>query len=149
MPNPKLFFVTFLLFFAVYAKAQCPIAEIVKNNKSKIIAPYTYDGFSVSNLNFDSKEKTIRSEFTALKGQKYKLYLCSSGFSEIVKVKIYYKHPKKDEVAKLFETTIGGLVDYYSFEPMQAGTYYIDYELPVTANPDPHKECVMLLISYK
>jgi hypothetical protein len=145
----KIKFAFIFVFFVFFSKAQCPIAEIVKNNKSKITAPYVYDGFSVSNLNFDDKSKTIRSEFMALKGQKYKLFLCSSGFSEIVKVKIYYKHPKKDEVAKLFETTIGGLVDYYSFEPAQAGTYYIDYELPPTANPDSHKECVMLLISYK
>ena len=129
--------------------AQCPIAEIVKNNKSKISHPYVYDGFNVSNLNFDDQERTVHSEFIALKGQKYKLYICSSGFSEVVKIKISYKHPKKDETARLFETTIGGLVDYYTFEPTQPGVYYIDYEVPTTSVGNAHKECVMLLISYK
>ncbi len=136
-----------LLNASVYA--QCPIAEIVKNNKSKISPPYIYDGFNISNLNFDENVKTVHSEFTALKGQKYKLFICSSGFSEVVKIKISYKHPKKDETAKLFETTVGGPVDYYSFEPTQPGTYYIDYELPITSVGNSHKECVMLLISYK
>ena len=41
--------------------AQCPIAEIVKNNKSKISHPYVYDGFNVSNLNFDDQERTVHS----------------------------------------------------------------------------------------
>lgn len=144
--------IVLLVLFLIFTKitvAQCAIAEIVKNNKSKITSPYMYDGFSVCNLSFDDKEKTIRSEFVALKGQKYKLYICSSGFVEIVKIKIYYKHPKKDETARLFETTIGGPVDYYTFEPTQPGTYYIDYELPMGMGGNAHKECTLLLISYK
>lgn len=128
--------------------AQCPIAEMVKNNKPKISSPYLYDGFSVCNLNFSDKEKTSRAEFIALKGQTYKLHICTSGFAETVKVKVYYKHPKKDELVKVVETTVGGAQSYFLFEPSQFGTYYFDYEVPVTSET-PHKDCVLMLISYK
>jgi hypothetical protein len=44
----KLFTLSILFFFIVVsASAQCKIAEIVKNNKPKIVSPYIFDGFII------------------------------------------------------------------------------------------------------
>jgi hypothetical protein len=145
-----LFSIILPLFFAAFsASAQCKIAEIVKNNKPKITSPYLFDGFSTTYLQFNQQTKTVQSEFIALKGQKYKLHFCSSGFEEKVTVTIRLKaNPKKEELTIISTTTIGSTNPNFTIDIEKHGMYYIEYEIPVTALEIDHKECVMLLNSY-
>lgn len=138
------------LFFAAFsASAQCKIAEIVKNNKPKITRPYLFDGFTTTYLQFNNQAKKVQSEFIALKGQKYKLHFCSSGFEEKVTVTIKLKaNPKKEELIVVSTTTIGGSNPNFTIDLEKHGTYFIEYDLPVTSLEIDHKECVMLLNSY-
>jgi acetylornithine deacetylase/succinyl-diaminopimelate desuccinylase-like protein len=131
------------------ALAHSKIAEIVKNNKPKISSPYLFDGFATTYLQFNKQTKTVQSEFIALKGQKYKLHFCSSGFEEKVTVTIKLKaNPKKEELIVVSTTSIVGSTPNFTIDIEKHGTYFIEYELPVTALEIDHKECVMLLNSY-
>ena len=138
------------LFFAAFsASAQCKIAEIVKNNKPKITSPYLFDGFTTTYLQFNQQTKTVQSEFIALKGQKYKLHFCSSGFEETVSITIKTKeHPKKEELIVVSTASIGGANPTFTIDIEKHGTYIIEFSVPVSAIEIDHKECIMLLNSY-
>jgi hypothetical protein len=146
----KLFTLSLLFFFIVVsASAQCKIAEIVKNNKPKIVSPYIFDGFTTTYLQFNQQKKIAQSEFIALKGQKYKLHFCSSGFEETITITIKTKeNPKKEDLIVVTTATIGGTNPTFTFDIEKHGTYFIEFEVPVSAIEIDHKECIMLLNSY-
>lgn len=99
----------------------------------------------------DSVPKRIQVQFTALKGQKYKLYFCNSGFPEEVKVSVFKEEKdNKLSIDLLGTTTIKD--QYIEMELNKTGNYTIEYNVPVCENAEygnVKNECMVLLISYK
>lgn len=149
----RIFFLAF--FFSVIVSqsgsAQCKVSQIVEGAKLKIDADYLYDGFSLSNFQMNDKVKHMQVEFTALKGQQYKLYFCNSGFEEEVKVSVF-KTEKNGESGPDLLGTVTKKDAYLIFEVMKTGTYTVDYTIPVCENAEygmVKDECMVMLISYK
>jgi len=133
-----------------FLSAQCKIAELVKNNKSQIVSPYLFDGFSVTNLNFAQNSKLVKSEFVALKGQQYQLILVTSGFEEEIALQIVYKKSaESSEELLMKEMTLGGSTTQQLYEITKHGFYYFKYTIPKSSQEIDHKECVLLINSYK
>ncbi|MDQ3046909.1 MAG: hypothetical protein M3R27_05120 [Bacteroidota bacterium] len=134
-----------LLTFNSAAFAQCKLAGIINENKMKIPKPFKYDGFNLSNINFDSENHKIRSEFMAFKGQKYNLVICTSGFEEQVSITVLDKDHSN---FKLTEKILGGKENSWSFEPQKAGSYTIVIDFPPSETGVEHKECIVMLIGF-
>jgi len=146
----KMFLLLLLTFSIQFLAAQCKIAELVKNNKAQIVSPYIFDGFSVTNLNFSQTNKLVKSEFIALKGQHYQLILATSGFEEEVSLQIIYKKTvESSEELLMKEMTIGGSITQQLYEINKPGFYYFKYSIPKSSQEIDHKECVLLINSYK
>ncbi|MCK6650734.1 MAG: hypothetical protein L6Q66_13845 [Bacteroidia bacterium] len=139
---------TFILSLPHSLLAQCKIAEIVKNTKTKIEKPYLFDGFTTTNLSFTQQKRTVRSEFMAFKGQKYRLHFCSSEFEETVKV-VIKQEQKNGTLVEVFTGSVSAANTYFSFDIEKPGTYFIDFEVPERTLEVDHKECVIMLNSYK
>ncbi|MBL7890307.1 MAG: hypothetical protein JNL24_12180 [Bacteroidia bacterium] len=140
--------VTFFLSIPHSLLAQCKIAEIVKNTKTKIEKPYIFDGFTTTNLSFTQQKRSVRSEFMAFKGQKYRLHFCSSEFEETVKV-VIKQEQKNGTLLEVFTGSVSAANTYFSFDIEKPGTYFIDFEVPERTLEVDHKECVIMLNSYK
>lgn len=139
---------TFILSLPHSLLAQCKIAEIVKNTKTKIEKPYLFDGFTTTNLSFTQQKRTVRSEFMAFKGQKYRLHFCSSEFEETVKV-VIKQEQKNGTLVEVFTGSVSTANTSFSFDIEKPGTYFIDFEVPERTLEVDHKECVIMLNSYK
>lgn len=143
-----------LLFFVALSQnsfAQCKVSQIVEAAKLKIDADYLYDGFSLSNFQMNDKVKHAQVQFTALKGQQYKLYFCNSGFEEEVKVSVF-KTEKDGESGPDLLGAVTKKDTYLMFEVSKTGTYTVDYTIPVCENAEygmVKDECLVMLISYK
>ena|SRR6218665_508621 len=144
------------LFFSVCfyssAKAQCSVSNIVETNKVKIAPPYLYDGFALTQFTMDEKTKTMRTEFMALKGQEYRLYICTSNFDDTLSVSVYdTKKMEKGEREEIFNAkTKKG--EPLVFDVLKKSMYTIEYSIPVCENAEygvTKNECVIVLISYK
>jgi hypothetical protein len=127
------------------------VSRIVAEGKLEIDPAYLYDGFTLSNFTMDAKLKKQQIEFTALKGQKYKLYFCNSGFAEEVTISVF-KHEKEGKLSTdlLGANTIKD--QYIEFDLAKSGNYTIEYTIPVCENAEygnTKSECIVLLISYK
>lgn len=127
----------------------CNAMQIMKACKPNVKAPYKYDSYVISELKFDKKPKIVEVVFTAFEGQKYKLIFCTNGFEEPVKLDIYNKNKsvKKDR-KKLYDNSQGIDNNFWTFEPPKSGNYFIDYEVPASADGTPKTGCIVLLISY-
>lgn len=144
-----LFFLTCSYFSA---KAQCSVSQIVETNKVKIVPPYLYDGFVLTQFTMDDKPKVLRTEFMALKGQEYRLYVCTSNFDDTLGVSVYdTKKAEKGEREDILNTkTKKG--EPIVFDVLKKSTYTIEYSIPVCENAEygvTKNECVIVLISYK
>lgn len=129
--------------------AQCKSKDIVKKCKANL-KPFKYDGYAVDEITFDQNPKIVEVEFTAYAGQDYKLVFCSSGFTEEVKVNIYDKNRKKKDNRKQVYNSDQGIDNlFWSFEPPKTGTYFIEYEIPKSADGKTKTGCIVLLIGYK
>jgi len=128
--------------------AQCKAKQIVKENKPTI-APFQYDSYALNEIIFDpSKPQVIEVEFTAFAGQQYKLVFSTSGFEEDMKLNIYDKN-KRAKKRNLIYDSSNGIEKHWTFQPTKAGTYYIDYEIPVSLTGQKKTGCVVMLIGYK
>lgn len=128
--------------------AQCKAKQIVKECKPNI-APYQYDSYALNEIIFDpAKPQVIEVEFTAFAGQQYKLVFCTGAFEEDVKLNIYDKNQRAKKRNKIFDSA-NGIEKHWVFEPTKAGTYYIDYEIPKSANGQKKTSCAVMLIGYK
>ncbi|MCX6296616.1 MAG: hypothetical protein NTX97_11225 [Bacteroidetes bacterium] len=125
--------------------SQYKISQIIEENKGRITSPFKYDGFTMTEFSFDllNKEKSV--EFLAFKGQKYKLFFCSSSFEESVKISVYDKTVPKVKIA---EKIIDSTDPNWTYEPVKAGTYSIVYEIPPSNTDIEHKACLLMLIGF-
>jgi|SRR3954469_11814329 hypothetical protein len=129
--------------------AQCNAKQIMKGCKPNVHAPYKYDSYVISELKFDKKPKIVEVVFTAFEGQKYKLIFCTNGFEEPVKLDIYNKNKAtKTNRKKVYDNSQGIDNNFWTFEPPKSGNYFIDYEVPASADGTPKSGCIVLLISY-
>jgi hypothetical protein len=123
----------------------------VENGKLEIDPEYLYDGLSLSNFTMDTKSKRVQVQFTALKGQRYKLYFCNSGFTEEVKVSVFKEEKDgKQSIDLLGATTLKD--QFIELALAKAGNYTIDYTIPAAENAEygmTKNECMVVLISYK
>jgi hypothetical protein len=128
--------------------AQCQARQIVKQNKPNI-EPYVYDSYSMNEIVFDpAKPQVVEIEFTAFAGQQYKLVFSTSEFEENVKLNIYDKNKRATKRNKIYDSE-NGIEKHWSFEPTKPGTYYIDYEIPKSANGQSKTACTVMLVGYK
>ena len=125
--------------------SQYKISDIIDENKVKIEKPYKYDGFLMKEFNIGLVNLSLPLEFTAFKGQKYKLIFCSSSFEEEVLVTIYDRSAPK---IKLAEKTISQNERTWLYEPPKEGTYSIVYEVPPSNTDVEHKACMVMLIGF-
>jgi hypothetical protein len=145
------FFLSVLFGFQGSSKAQCKVSNIVEQGKVEIDSSFLYDGFSLSNFTMDDKAKRVQVQFMALRGQRYKLYFCNSGFAEEVKISVF----KEEKDGKLSPDLLGAMTakdQFIEFAVAKAGTYIVDYTIPVSENSEygmTKKECMVMLISYK
>lgn len=150
--NKLLVFILFgvvFLFHASQGFAQCNAKQIMKACKPNVKAPYKYDSYVISELKFEKKPKIVEVVFTAFEGQKYKLIFCTNGFEEPVKLDIYNKNKNvKNGRKKLYDNSQGIDNNFWTFEPPKSGNYFIDYEVPASADGTPKTGCIVLLISY-
>ncbi len=138
-----------LVFCANQGFAQCNAKQIMKACKPNVKAPYKYDSYVISELKFDKKPKIVEVVFTAFEGQKYKLIFCTNGFEEQVKLDIYNKNKNvKNGRKKLYDNSQGIDNNFWTFEPPKSGNYFIDYEVPASADGTVKTGCIVLLISY-
>jgi hypothetical protein len=149
------FRIIFLFLFLVClnkpADAQCKVSKVVENGKIKIDPAYLYDGFTLTNFTMNDKAKRMQVQFTALRGQHYKLYFSNSGFPEDVKISVF----KEEKDGKLSADLLGQK-DFkdkvIEFEIIKSGSYTINYEIPVCENAEygmTKNECIVMLISYQ
>jgi len=137
-----------LIAFSGISSAQCKAKQLVKECKPNI-APYQYDSYALNEIVFDSiKPKVIEVEFTAFAGQQYKLVFSASSFTEDLKLNVYDKNQRSKKRNKIYDSE-NGIEKHWIFEPAKAGTYYIDYEVPKSANGKKKTGCVVMLIGYK
>jgi hypothetical protein len=131
--------------------AQCKVSKMVENGKFEIDPAFLYDGFSLTNFTMDSTLKRMQVEFAALKGQRYKLYFCNSGFTEAVKVSVFKE--EKDGTQSIDLLGANTIKDQFiEFDLAKAGNYKIDYAIPVCENAEygmTKNECLVVLISYQ
>ena len=147
-------FIACLLFFfaSLQLRSQCSVSHIVESNKVKITPPYLYDGFVISQFTMDDKSKTLKTEFIALKGQEYRLYFCTSDFTDTLNIAVYdTKKAEKGERENILNvpTKKGEPV---IFDVMKKSTYTIEYSIPPCENGEygmTKNECVIVLISYR
>jgi hypothetical protein len=124
--------------------SQCSIAEIINKNKAGFTAPYKYDGFNYSQIEFGLINQTLKKEFIAFKGQKYQLLFCTSGFEETVRITV---RDIKDN-SLVAGTTVGKESTVWSFFCSKTGTYSIEYEIPPSDTDVAHKGCIAMLIGF-
>ncbi|HEX8516912.1 MAG TPA: hypothetical protein VF868_11985 [Bacteroidia bacterium] len=140
-----------IFFLISSASAQCKVSAIVENGKLEIDPEYLYDGFSLTNFKIDAKPRRSQVQFTALKGQRYMLYFCNSGFTEEVKVSVFKEEKEgKQSVDLLGATTLKD--QYIELLISKSGNYTIDYTIPVAENAEygmVKDACMVVLISYK
>jgi hypothetical protein len=143
------FSLSFLFYF--HAAAQCKVSKMVEQGKFEIDSSYRYDGFSLSSFTMNDKARRMQVQFTALKGQKYKLYFLNSGFAEELKVSVF----KEEKEGKLSTDLLGATTikdQYIELDLSKAGNYTIDYSIPTAENAEygmTKEECMVVLISYK
>jgi hypothetical protein len=155
--SPMKQFLSFLLLFLLFtlipahSTAQCKVSKIVEEGKFKIDSSYLYDGFSLSNFTMDDKVKRSQVQFTALKGQHYKLYFCNSGFTEEVKVSVF----KEENEGKPGPDLLGATTVKDQFSELaivKAGNYTVEYTIPTCENAEygmTRNECIVMLIAFK
>ena len=132
---------SFLLISPYTITAQCRVADMISGSKTAFDKPYEYDGFSYFKMQFGQKTQTIRKEFLALKGKKYELLFCTSGFEEIIRIQLY------DEQGNLLAgTSIGNEKSITSFFTVKSGNYSIVYYIPASETGVEHEGCIAMLI---
>ncbi len=128
--------------------AQCHAKQIMKGCKPNIQPPYKYDSYVRSEITFGDKKQLVEVVFTAFAGQKYRLFFCSSGFDEQVKLNIYDKPLRlKAGRNKIYDNSQGIDSDFWTFEPTKPGKYYINYEIAPSVDGKLKDACVVLLVS--
>jgi len=143
-----------LLTFAAFspALAQSKISKLVDANKGKIEAPYIYDGFAMTEFTMDKETKTMHAQFSALKGQQYRLYVCTSTTEDTLGVTVFdAQKAEKGQRENIIDTKIVN-GQTLSFDVIKAGVYNVDYAIPTCENAEygvTKDECIVLLISYK
>ena len=147
--NVKKIILTLLIigsgFFLYESLAQSGVKQVIKAYKSNL-APYKYDSYASNKIVFDSaKTQIIEVEFAVFAKQQYKLVICTSGFKEQVKVNIYDKNRRYKKRNKIYDSDNGIDNLFWSFEPPKTGTYYIEYEIPVSSDKK-IKEGYMVMI---
>ncbi len=138
--------------FPSVSHAQSKVSKLIDANKNKIEAPYLYDGFALTEFTMDNKTKTMQAQFSALKGQLYKLYFCTSTSEDTLGVTVFNAaKPEKAERENILDTKIiNGQT--LMFEVNKAGTYTVEYAIPTCENAEygvTKEECIVMLISYK
>jgi hypothetical protein len=130
--------------------SQCKAKQIMKACKPNIKAPFKYDSYAISDFTFGDKEKKVEVQFTAFQGVKYKIVFCTSGFEEPLQLNIWDKSNKvKNNRHKVYDNEQGIDNNFWSFEPVKSGNYFIEYTVPVSSTPGMAKQgCVIMLISF-
>lgn len=148
--SKNVFALPFLCFWVLASNistAQCNAKQIVNECKPNI-DPYQYDSYTKNQLVFDTtKSTTVEVEFTAFQGQEYKLVFRASQFNSDLTLNIYDKKLGSKSRRKVCDSE-NGIGKYWSFAPLKAGTYYIDYNLPKSTEVN-KTACVVMLIGYK
>ena len=126
--------------------SQCKVRPIVKKSK-KTMAPYYYDSYAISEIEFGAKAKKVSVDFAAFKGEQYKLIFCKTDLPQPINITIYDK-PKSNKNRKILYFDESGKDDYLcNFEAIKTGTYYIEYEIPPSMDPKQEKKgCIVMLI---
>ncbi len=137
--------ITLLLLLHSQAHSQCKLAGIISDHKMNIPKPFKYDGFNLTNINFDQQDHLLKTEFMAFKGQKYKLMFCTSGFEELVTITVF---DKENPELKVTEKILGDKDSSWTFEPPKAGTYSVMFNFPPSNTGVEHKECIVMLIGF-
>lgn len=143
----KLLFLFMLLVSAAALHAQCNAKKMAKVCKGNL-KPYTYDGYGTAEVIFDDKPHTVKMEFTAYAGEKYKLIFCSEGYKDKINLHIYNAPEKSKKREKVYDNTQGVDDLYWEFTPTKSGTYYIEIEVPVSADGTKKTGCVTMLIGF-
>jgi hypothetical protein len=121
--------------------SQCRISDIVSANRSGFDKGFSLDGFSYFKFEFNAEKQVIHKEFLALKGKKYQLLYCCSGFAETVSIHIY-----DGDNNLLGGSSVGGDKSSNTFLPSKGGTLKIVYEIPPAELGVDHEECIALMI---
>ncbi|TND10049.1 MAG: hypothetical protein FD123_731 [Bacteroidetes bacterium] len=137
----------FSLFFSIQAQAQCEAKKLAKACKGNL-KPYTYDGYGIAELVFDDKPHVVDMEFTAYAGEQYKLVFCSSGYKDKVKLYIYDAPKKSKKRQQVYDNAMGIDDLYWAFKPAKSGTYYIEIEVPPSADKVKKTGCLVMLIGF-
>ncbi len=143
----KLLLLLLLLLPASAINAQCNAKKMAKACKSNL-KPYTYDGYGSAELTFDEKPHTVKMVFTAYAGEKYRLVFCSEGYKDKVKLNIYNAPETSKKREKVYDSAQGIDDLYWQFTPTKSGTYYIEIEVPPSADGTIKNGCVTMLIGF-
>lgn len=106
----------------------------------------------MTEFTMDNKTKTMHAQFSALKGQQYKLYACSSAKEDTIGVTVFdVQKAEKGQRENIVDTKIMN-GETMTFDVNKAGTYNVEYAIPTCENAEygaTKNECIVLLISYK
>lgn len=146
------FLLLFFFFSLPFAQAQSKVSKLVDANRDKIQPPYIYDGFAMTEFTMDSTLRVMHAQFSALKGQQYRLYVCTSAKEDTIGVTVFDAgKAEKGQRENIFGSKIiNG--ETLSFDLARPGTYTVEYAIPTCENAEygaTKDECIVLLISYR
>ena len=152
----RLFFVLIVLMVSIsglapskgFAQQVCSAKHILKLTNQFVRPPFIYDSHSANEFVMDDIEKQFEIQFTAFRGQKYKILFTTSGFEEDIQLNIYDKKPNAKNRNTILKSSEKIENSYWLFEPEKPGKYYIEYKIPKSNSGESKKGCILMLTSY-
>jgi len=137
------------LLISTSAYAQCEFKKMVKANKSNM-KPYKYSGAAYNDFIISNESINIEIEFTAYAGQKFRLlFLYSGKYNDEVKISVYDRKSNFKTRKKIYEGGLASATAKSEFEPPKTGNYFIEYDVPASADNKGKVACVVLLVGYQ
>lgn len=136
---------------AAFQTAENCDAINLKQKAKEALTPYRYDSGKVSRIIYSSKSQLKEMEVPVFIGEKYRMIFNTEALSKDVVVSIYNKSKETPNRVALFSTKNAAAGQkMHMFEPSQAKfKFYVDYEIPATADTTGAPECLIFMLGYK
>jgi hypothetical protein len=128
---------------------QCDPKPIVKANK-KGMKPYSLDTYTDNELVFGKEARSFEIPFTAYSGDQYKLLFVPDQTPQEMTIAVYDRNIKSASRKQLYISHLkpgGGMSEPFLIN--KPGNYYIQFDVPVSADGAPKKMCLVTLIGFK
>ena len=125
---------------------QCKVKPIVKSCMP-MMAPFQYDSYVVKEIVYGKTPKKESLDFQVFSDEEYKLVFGQTSLPKEVGITIYGLEKGKKKIL-YFDESGKKSSQTFNFTPGRSGTYYIEYEIPATDQPN-QKGCFVVLIGVK